>query len=105
MKAKRLACLALIVVLGICLVACGSPKGSYSDDSGLITLMFEEDKVVAMTGDTVLAAGTFRVSGSKVIMSFTGQYADYLNSLGNLVYDSKADTLTDSAGAVLHRVK
>ena len=104
MNVKRISCLALILVLGICLVACGSPKGAYSDDSGLITLVFQDDQVTAKTGDVVLATGTFRVSGDQVIMTFTGQYADYLNNLASLTYDSGTDTLTDDAGSVLYRV-
>ena len=102
---KRILCLVLALVLCLSLVACGvkAPAGTYVDESGTITFTFEDNKVSASAYDTKVADGTFTVKGKQVELTFTGEFADYLNAMSGLTYNAKDDTLTDGAGATLYK--
>ena len=103
--------LSLILVAMLCLSGCSifsgssdpAPDGTYTNASGTVCFVFEEDQLTLENQDGPFAAGTFIMSGLQVQITFEGPYADYLNSLGNLTYNAAEDTLTDAAGAVLHK--
>ena len=100
---KRILCLVLALILCLNLAACGSkaPTGTYTDESGMITFVFDGDKVTANAYGSEVASGTFSVKGKQVTLTFTGEFADYLNGMSGLTYDAKTDTLTDGAGATM----
>ena len=102
---KRILCLILSLTLCLSLVACAAkaPTGTYTDETGMITFEFVEDKVTASAYGNEVASGTFTVKGKQETLTFTGEFAEYLNGMSGLIYDAKADTLTDGAGAVMHK--
>ena len=100
---KRIACLILALSIAISLCACAgrTPTGTYTDETGMITFTFTEDKVVASAYGEEVASGSYSVKGKQVTLEFTGEFAEYLNGMSGLTYNAKADTLTDGAGAVM----
>lgn len=98
---KKILCLALALCLSLAACAGKSPDGTYTDESGMITFTFQDGSVTATAYGEEVASGTFTVKGKQVSLTFTGEFADYLNGMSGLTYDSKADTLTDGAGAVM----
>ena len=102
---KRILCLVMAFILCLSLVACAgkSPSGTYVDDTETISFTFDGDKVSACAYGTEVATGTFTTKGKQVELTFTGDFADYLNALSGLTYNAKDDTLTDGSGATLHK--
>ena len=108
---KRLLC-ALLVAL-FCLTGCGfwggnqhpSPEGTYTDEQETVRFIFEEDRLTLEGANGVFATGTFTMSGLDVKITFEGDFADYLNTLGSLSYNAADETLTDAAGQVLHTLQ
>lgn len=100
---KRIACLFLALSLCVSLCACTgkAPIGTYTDETGMITFEFSDGNVTASAYGEKVASGTFTVKGKEVTLEFTGEFAEYLNGMSGLIYDTKADTLTDGAGAVM----
>ena len=108
---KRLLC-ALLVAL-FCLTGCNfwsgnqnpTPAGTYTDEKETVFFVFQEDTVALENENGQFATGKFTLSGLQVQLHFEGEFADYLNSLGELTYHAAEDTLTDAAGAVLYKVQ
>ena len=100
---KRILCLILALTICLTLVACAgkAPAGTYIDETGMVSFTFEGDKVTASAYGSEVASGTFTVKGKQIQLTFTGEFADYLNGLSGLTYNAKEDTLTDGAGAVM----
>ena len=104
---KRIFCFILIAML--CLTGCSlnrqdsTPSGTYTDEKEQVYFVFEEDSLTLENQAGAFAYGTFVMSGTQVQITFEGEFSAYLNGLGDLTYNAEADTLTDSAGAVLHK--
>jgi hypothetical protein len=107
---KFLGIIAIVAVIGFSMAACnkggggggGNLNGTYSDEYGMATYIFEDGKIT-MKSMGMSLKGTFQIKGKNIIATFDG-----LDKPETIKYTLQGDTLTlesDGDTTVLTRKK
>jgi hypothetical protein len=85
--------IALVAIIGFSMAACnkggggGSLNGTYSDEYGMATYIFEDGKI-SMKSMGMTLRGTFQIKGKNIIANFDGLGEETIK------YTLQGDTLT-----------